>query len=66
MNIDELKAKREKLQSRIKTIDAQIAKIEREQREREQRELLKLIQSRGLTASQLAQLLDSAANGETK
>lgn len=63
MNLDKLKQRREKLASQIKLIDAQLAKAERAQREAEQRDLVKLIQSRGISAAQLSQLL--AASGTT-
>jgi len=60
-DIAKLRAKREILKNQIAAIDARIAKIEREQREHEQREIVKLIQSRGITAAQLAALLPPAA-----
>lgn len=58
MNIDKLKQRREKLVAQIKQIDAQLAKSERAARDAEQREIVKLIQSRGLTAAQIARFLD--------
>lgn len=58
MNLGKLKAQRETLKTRLATIDAKIAKAEREFRERDARELVRLIQSRGLTAAQVSQLLD--------
>lgn len=57
MSIEKLKTRREKLAQQIKQIDAQLAKIERAARDAEQRELVKLIQSRGISAAQLSQLL---------
>lgn len=57
MSIEKLKTRREKLAAQIKQIDAQITKIERVARESEQRELVKLIQSRGISAAQLSQFL---------
>ena len=66
-DIAKLRAKRESLKTQIAQIDARIAKIEREQREHEQREIVKLIQSRGITAAQLAALLPPATRApETK
>jgi DNA-binding protein H-NS len=55
-----LKTKREKLAARLKALDEQIARIERAAREQESRAILKLLQSRGITASQLAALLDKS------
>jgi uncharacterized protein YlxW (UPF0749 family) len=60
MNLEKLKARREKLAAQIKQIDAELAKAERAQREAEQRELVKLIQSRGITTARLAAILDAA------
>lgn len=59
MNIEKLKARREKLFSQIKEIDSQLAKAERAAREAEQRELIKLIQARGISAAQLSKILDA-------
>lgn len=64
MSTEKLKTRREKLVSQIKQIDAQIAKAERAARESEQRELVKLIQSRGLTAAQISRLIDAPHGGE--
>jgi uncharacterized tellurite resistance protein B-like protein len=64
MKIDELKQKREKLAARIKQLDAQIAHAEKQAREQEQREMLKLLQSRGITAAQLSELLSASAGNE--
>jgi hypothetical protein len=64
MKIDDLKAKREKLTARLKALDAQIAHAERAAREQEQREMLKLLQSRGVTAAQLSELLNARAGDE--
>jgi hypothetical protein len=61
MKLDALKAKREKLIARLKAIDEQIARAERAAREQEQREMLKLLQSHGVTAAQLSQLLNASA-----
>lgn len=61
MNLDKLKQQRETLKTRLAAVDAKIAKAERAAREAEQRELVKLIQSRGITAAQLSQLLDTPA-----
>ena len=58
MNLDKLKAQRETLKTKLAAIGAKIAKTEREFRERDARELVHLIQSRGLTAAQVSQLLD--------
>jgi hypothetical protein len=66
MKIDELKAKREKLIARLKALDAEIARAERAAREAEQREMLKLLQSRGITAAQLAELLNSGSGSDEK
>lgn len=63
MSIEKLKTRREKLAAQIKQIDAQLAKAERAARESEQRELVKLIQSRGLTAAQISRLLVDAPRG---
>jgi hypothetical protein len=60
MKLDDLKAKREKLAARLKALDAKIAHAEKQAREQEQREILKLLQSRGITAAQLAALLGGA------
>jgi hypothetical protein len=64
MKIDDLKAKREKLTARLKQLDAEIARAERVQREQEQREMLKLLQLRGITASQLEELLNASGGNE--
>jgi hypothetical protein len=64
MKIEQLKKKREKIVERLKAINAQIAKIERAEREKEQREILRLIQSRGITAAQLNELLSSKSTAE--
>jgi hypothetical protein len=64
MKLDELKHKREKLTARLKALDAEIARAERAQREAEQREILKLLQSRGITAAQLSSILDKGAGNE--
>jgi predicted transcriptional regulator len=64
MKIDELKQKREKLAARLKALDAQIAHAERAAREQEQREMLKLLQSRGITAAQLSELLNASGGNE--
>ncbi len=61
MSIEKLKTRREKLVSQIKQIDAQLAKAERAARESEQRELVKLIQSRGISAARLSQILDASS-----
>jgi len=58
MKIEDLKKKREKLDARIKALTAKIAAAERAEREREQREILKMLRSRGITAAQLAQILE--------
>lgn len=58
MNLDKLKAQREILKTKLAAIDAKIAKTEREFRERDARALVRLIQSRGLTAAHVSQLLD--------
>lgn len=59
MTLEQLKAKRETLKNRLGALDSKIAKFGQAEREREQRDLLKLIQSRGLNAKQLSQLLDA-------
>jgi predicted transcriptional regulator len=64
MKIDELRQKREKLTARLKQLDAQIAHAERAAREQEQREMLKLLQSRGITAAQLSSILDKSGSNE--
>jgi hypothetical protein len=64
MKIDELKSKREKLAARLKALDAQIAHAERAAREQEQREMLKLLQSRGITAAQLEKLINASGGNE--
>jgi hypothetical protein len=64
MKLDELKMKREKLTARLKAIDAEIARAERAAREQEQREMLRLLQSRGITAAQLSELLNASAGDE--
>jgi hypothetical protein len=64
MKLDELKQKREKLAVRIKQLDAEIARAERAAREQDQREMLRLLQSRGITAAQLAELLNAGAGNE--
>jgi peptidoglycan hydrolase CwlO-like protein len=64
MKIEELKKKREKIAERLKSLNAQIAKIERAEREQEQREILRMIQSRGITAAQLNELLNSKSTAE--
>jgi len=58
MKLEQLKQKREKLVARLKALDEQIARAERIAREQEQREMLRLLQSRGITVAQLAELLD--------
>ncbi|MEW6133096.1 MAG: DUF4315 family protein [Pseudomonadota bacterium] len=62
MKIDKLKAQREKLKAQFAEVDAKIAKAEKAAREAEQRELVRLIQSRGITAAQLSQFLDTHAS----
>lgn len=59
MTLEQLKAKREALKNRLVALDSKIAKFGQAEREREQRDLLKLIQSRGLNAKQLSQILDA-------
>lgn len=64
MNLDKLKQQRETLKTKLAAVEAKIAKAEREFRERDARELVKLIQSRGLSAAQISQLLAAAPGGE--
>jgi flagellar biosynthesis/type III secretory pathway chaperone len=64
MKLESLKEKRQKLVARLKAIDEQIARAERAAREQEQREMLRLLQSRGITAAQLAELLNSGSGDE--
>lgn len=63
MSIEKLKEQREVLKTKLAAVDAKIVKIERETKEREARELVKLIQSRGLNAKQIEQLLAGKENG---
>lgn len=62
MNLEKLRAQRENLKSKLSEVDAKIGKVEREAREREARELVKLIQSRGITAAQLSAMLGEQGN----
>jgi hypothetical protein len=64
MKLEVLKQKREKLAARLKALDAEIAHAEKQAREQEQREMLKLLQSRGITAAQLSELLSASAGDE--
>ncbi|MDA8256592.1 MAG: hypothetical protein M0Z99_13300 [Betaproteobacteria bacterium] len=58
MTLEKLKQQRENLKTRLTAIDAKIAKAEREAKEREARNLVKLIQSRGLTAVQVQAMIE--------
>lgn len=63
--IQSLKNRRESLKQKLVELDKKIREMEKAEEENEQKNMLRLLKSRGVTVTQIQQLLDGQATATT-